>query len=446
MNTSMPAVEAVPVVKGWPIIGSTKALLDNPIQLLLESYQEYGHIFKLKTVNQTITMMAGREANLFLAKHANELLSTKETWGSFVQSLNAETVLVALDGEPHAKVRKALARGYSPQMISGRFPKVVKLTEQILLARCQQEIAVVSFVQRLITEQLGLLLVNRAPGEDFEHLSYFIRVTLNVTLLNMWPKIMLKHPRFIAAKKRIHALSDSIIAAHRANPRPEFPDLIDDILETYDEGLIHLSPEDMMVAVVGPFFAGMDTVTNTVSMFLYALKQHPAIYERVKEEVDTVWANGIPNSQLFQKMQITHRFILETLRRYPVTPMIPRTAIKDFVFEGKQLKKGDTVYMAQSVTHFLPELFHDPMTFDIERFAPPRNEHKQKGAFSPYGIGAHKCLGARLGEIQMLLTLATLIRTVEFDIVPKDYQLKMRTLPTIGPEPKFRIRLRKRKV
>lgn len=446
MSTMKSPVLPVPTVKGWPLIGNTKAFLDDPIKLLLESYQEYGPIFKLKAVNQSITMMAGLEANLFLAQHANELLSTKETWGSFIQSLNAETVLVALDGEPHAEVRKALARGYSPQMISKRFPKVVELTEEILLANCEKTISVVQFVQRLITEQIGLLLVNRAPGEDFDHLSYFIRVTLNVTLLNMWPRIMLKHPKFKEAKRRIHALSDTIIAEHRAHPNPEFPDLIDDILETYDKGLIRLSPEDLMFAVVGPFFAGMDTVTNTVSMFLYALKQHPDIYAQVREEVDTVWANGIPDSKLFQKMQITHRFILETLRRYPVTPMIPRTAVKDFVFAGRQVKQGDTVYMAQSVTHFLPELFPDPMTFDIDRFAAPRNEHKQKGAFSPYGIGAHKCLGARLGEIQMLLTLATLVRTVDYDIVPKDYQLNMRTLPTIGPEPKFKIQMRRREL
>ncbi|RMG62120.1 MAG: hypothetical protein D6722_18785 [Bacteroidetes bacterium] len=44
----------------------------------------------------------------------------------------------------------------------------------------------------------------------------------------------------------------------------------------------------------------------------------------------------------------------------------------------------------------------------------------------------------------MMLTVATLVHSVDFDIVPEDYQLKMRTLPTLGPEWTFSIRMRER--
>jgi cytochrome P450 len=444
MSPSSPTTKSAPSVKGWPLIGNTPAFLKDPIKLLVHAYQELGPIFKIKLLNQSITMIGGLEGNLFLAQHANELLSTKETWGSFKEVLNAESLLVALDGKPHAAVRKAMARGYSPQMITHRIPKVVTLTEEMLRDRCEEDLPVVQYVQRLITEQIGLLLVNRAPGADFDHLSWFIRVSLNTSLLKVWPRLMLRHPRFLAAQKRMGELSEAIIQEHRAAPNPEFPDLIDDILEAYDKGTTPLQAEDLVFCVVGPFFAGMDTITNTVSMCLYALKQHPDIFAQLREEVDQVWEHGTPTTQLFQQLPLLHGFILETLRRYPVTPMIPRTAIKDFEFEGCQVRQGDTVYMAQSITHFLPDLFPDPYAFDISRYEAPRNEHRQRGAFSPYGIGAHKCLGARLGEIQMMLTIATVIRTIDYEIVPKDYQLKMRTLPTLGPEPKFQIRMRAR--
>ncbi|RMG62119.1 MAG: hypothetical protein D6722_18780, partial [Bacteroidetes bacterium] len=129
-------------VKGWPILGSTLPFLDDPLQLLIDAYRTHGPVFKVKALTQTITMMAGLEANTFLAQHANELLSTAQTWGSFKKSLDAETLLVALDGEPHAGVRKAMARGYSPQMIGHRLPKVVDMTREILHSRLAEGLAV----------------------------------------------------------------------------------------------------------------------------------------------------------------------------------------------------------------------------------------------------------------------------------------------------------------
>jgi len=433
--------KTIPTVKGLPVIGSTFSFLKDPIELLVNSYKKLGPIFKVKMVNQDIIMMAGIESNIFLSKHANDLLTTKETWGSFIKTLDAETILVALDGPLHVKTRKILMRGYSPEMISGRFSKVIDITEKMLAEKYNKEISTVQFIQRLITEQLGILLANRAPGDYYDHLSYFIRVTLNVTMLKMRPRLALKHPKYLTAKKKIRELSDIIINEHRKNTDKKFPDLIDDLIEAYDQKLISLTPEDMVLAVVGPFFAGMDTVTNTISMTLYALKKHPEILQKVINEVDTIFTDNIPDLKTLKKMEVTHSVILETLRRYPVTPIIPRTVAKDFVFENCEVKKGKTIYMAQNVTHFMPDLFKDPYKFDIDRFSEPRNEHKQKGAYSPYGIGAHRCLGARLGEIQMMLTLATIIKTVNFEIVPKDYEMKMRTLPTIGPEVNFKLKL-----
>lgn len=439
MNDTNSILNPIPTVSGWPIIGNTKSFIDDPIEFLVGSYNKYGPVFRMKTINQDIIVLAGLEANKFLSKNANELLTTKEFWGSFVKSLDAETILVALDGPPHANLRKVLMRGYSPKMIANRFPTVTKITEDTLAKNLGKSINVVPFVQRLITEQLGYLLTNKGPGSYYEHLSYFIRVTLNVTVLKMWPKAMLYSPRYRNAKKKINELSSIIVKEHKEN-KNDFPDLVDDILSAQEQGLITLTPEDLVLSVVGPFFAGMDTVTNTISVIIYALAQHPDVLTRIRAEVDEVFENGLPDLKNLKKMEVTHRAVLEALRRYPVTPIIPRTAVKDFVFANCQIKAESSVYMAQVVPHFLPELFKNPYDFDIDRFAPPREEHRQRFAFNPYGLGAHRCLGAQLGEIQMILTLATLVQKVNIELVPKNYKLKMRTLPTIGPEPKFSVK------
>ena len=41
----------------------------------------------------------------------------------------------------------------------------------------------------------------------------------------------------------------------------------------------------------------------------------------------------------------------------------------------------------------------------------------------------------------MMLTIALLVHLVDFQLVPHNYEIKFQTIPTLGPEPKFTVRL-----
>ena len=58
-----------------------------------------------------------------------------------------------------------------------------------------------------------------------------------------------------------------------------------------------------------------------------------------------------------------------------------------------------------------PELFSNPTEFDPDRFAPPRFEDRiHRFAWTPFGGGAHKCLGMHFATMQVKLFVATLLR------------------------------------
>ena len=63
---------------------------------------------------------------------------------------------------------------------------------------------------------------------------------------------------------------------------------------------------------------------------------------------------------------------------------LPRCVSTPFEFEGYSFEPGQRIYIADSVTHFLPEIFPDPLRFDPERFAPTRNEHRRPHMFAPF--------------------------------------------------------------
>jgi cytochrome P450 len=55
-------------------------------------------------------------------------------------------------------------------------------------------------------------------------------------------------------------------------------------------------------------------------------------------------------------------------------------------------------------------------------------------------MGTHTCLGAGLAEAQIMLTVATMLHSDQFEMDPPGYELKIRPLPTNAPANNFRLR------
>jgi CRP-like cAMP-binding protein len=86
--------------------------------------------------------------------------------------------------------------------------------------------------------------------------------------------------------------------------------------------------------------------------------------------------------------------------------------------------------------------FQDPEKFDPDRFAPPRSEGVQAHAFSPYGVGRHACLSIGMMEMMVMAMTCGLLRTLDLEIDPPDYEIETAPNPIPGPKASFRIRVR----
>src|SRR5205085_4159076 len=122
--------------------------------------------------------------------------------------------------------------------------------------------------------------------------------------------------------------------------------------------------------------------------------------------------------------------------------VLPRVVSTSFEFAGYRVEAGTTVMMGTTLAHFDPTLFPAPDTFDIDRYAEPRSEHRQPGAYAPFGAGAHTCLSLGLVATLLMIGLATLLRTVELELDPPDYVLRTVINPVPGAEPAFHLRVR----
>ena len=93
------------------------------------------------------------------------------------------------------------------------------------------------------------------------------------------------------------------------------PTFIDDIMAAAKQDQTLFEGAELMTAVLGPYFAGLDTVANTTSAMLYAVLKHRDVHEQVLAEVDGVFAAGPVTPESLRNMRVLHNAVMETLRQ-----------------------------------------------------------------------------------------------------------------------------------
>ena len=69
----------------------------------------------------------------------------------------------------------------------------------------------------------------------------------------------------------------------------------------------------------------------------------------------------------------------------------------------------------------------------------------QPGAFAPFGVGRHLCIGNGLSELQIALTLAAIVREADLELERPERPLKIKLSPAAHPDSSVRMRLVRRR-
>lgn len=443
VQTPRPVHEA-PSASGWPVLGNTLQMLEDPMRYLVEQYHQHGPVFRIRMGFKDYVVLAGIEANRLLATREAEHLTSKTLFGDFQDYLNTDIMLTALDGADHNHMRRLLRPGFSRSTAGQSVREMVEFVAQRRQNwRSGDMIPVLDQCRRIVVDQIGQVTAHMPPGDYFDDILTFINAALNIEVLKTMPKVMWGRPKYRRAQARVQELGHKVLQWHLDNP-PEAtgrrPDLIDDVLaDTRPDGQ-PFTDDDLQMLASSPYFAGMDTVASTLSYTVYALASHPEIYRRAQAEVDQAFADGIPDINGFRNMPVIHAVAIETLRRYPTAPFSPRSVTKPLDFHSYHLPVGTELMFAQTVTHFLDEYYPQPFDFDIDRHL-GEGSSRPANVFVPYTVGQHTCLGAGFAEVQLMATTAALLYYFDFELETPDYAVKIKTMPLPNPGNDFRIRI-----
>ena len=175
----------------------------------------------------------------------------------------------------------------------------------------------------------------------------------------------------------------------RANPSS---DLTSAIVTSVLDGSV--PSDDQVVGILWNLVAGgIDTTTSLVSWGLHYLGTHAADRQRLIDD-RTLIVSAVE----------------EFLRFYSPSESLTRTATRDVELGGRQIKRGDVIFISWVAANRDPSAFERAGEVVIDREV---NKHLA------FGLGGHRCVGSSIARLQSELMIADVL-----DRVP-DYQIDL---------------------
>ncbi len=449
-NLAGPLLRHSALSKKIPTVPLRKLLLSPHIRkgnlpaLFAELTQEYGPVFQINPpFVKPMTFLAGPEANKWVHRNGRMYLRTKDYFADFEKVYGANGVLPSLDGADHFRLRKSLSSAYSRGRLEGQIDNLYRYIRGFMADwKVGDAYQATLMCRSMVNAQLSPLMLSVESQDLLVDLAKYKERALLVHIMKALPKFMLQTPGMRRRAKIVDILLERVQGMHTTAQRAgSARDLADDLLSLHASEPQFMPETNLRFALSAALIASV-YLGDAFSFALYAMASQPELQRMIQAEADALFENGDPDSEDFtlSAVDVTHRFLMECLRVYPIVPMSIRNVMNSCMVEGYEIPVGTRLYIGQSAAHYMPEVFPDPYKFDIDRYLPPRNEHHNPG-YAPFGLGTHTCLGSQWMNLQLTVNVLMVAHYFTLGIAPANYKLKINPIPSLKPSSKLKFRI-----
>ena len=454
-NQAGPLLRRSHLTKHIPTVSLRQLLLNPHVRdgnvpaLFAELTQKYGPVFEIRPpFAKPMIFIAGPQTNHWVHRHGRMYLRARDYFADFEKVYGASGVLPSLDGADHFRLRKAMGPAYSRGRLVAQLDQLYQHARKFMASwTVGESYSATRMCRRMINAQISPLSVSVDTQDIIDDLIKYKERALTTHIMKALPKFMLHTPGMKRRAKAVDTLLERIQSVHTPAQRAGCPrNLADDWLSLHASDPQFVPESNLRFALSAALIASV-YLGDALSFAVYAMASQPALYDQIRREADALFDNGDPDSEAFtpSAIDVTHRFLMECMRMYPIVPMSMRDVMNLCAVEGYELSVGSRIYIAQTASHYMDDVFPDPFTFDIDRYLPPRNEHRNPGAYSPYGLGTHTCLGSRWMELQLAVNVLMIAHHFTLEVSPANYKLRFSPLPSMKPSKKLKFHIAEQK-
>jgi cytochrome P450 len=419
----------------------TRRFAEDPLPLLLDSYERFGPIFTLRLFHSNVVFMLGPAANHYITvSHASNFTWRESHFRDLIGLMGDG--LLTIDGDFHRRSRRIMLPAFHRENIAASVATIERETEAaIAQLEPGQAFDLYTWTRRLAMRVAMRALFGLDPdgaqaraidaAETFEEALSFYSTEYILRILrgrrSPWGRMQ-------SAARKLDSLIYAEIADRRATGR-RGTDILSLLLDATDEDGNTLNETQIRDEVMTLLFAGHDTTTSTVSFMFYELARQPEIAARLQAEQDALLEGGRPSPEQLVSGELPELEMVleETLRKYPPAWVGPRRSVEAFEFEGRTVPARAFVNYCSWASHHLPDVFPEPEAFRPERFTPQARATLPKGAYVPFGGGSRTCIGMRFGQLEVRTIATLLLAKLSLSLRP-GFELRIRQMPTISPK------------
>ncbi|MEU2257862.1 cytochrome P450 [Nocardia xishanensis] len=415
---------------GPPGIGYTLHTLADPIEFARKRFEQLGPVQWMGVLGKPVVTVGSPEAFEVVMLDRERVFSAQRGWEFFIGPFFRGGLLLR-DFDDHLFHRRIMQQAFTRPRLVG----YLDLTTPLLRAGIQKwgpapDFPVYSAIKKLLLQQATEVFAGAELGPESDRLERaFDDAVHGGTALvranlpgGVWARglrgrrVLEQYFRRELPVKRAGEGNDLFSVLCRAGT-------VDGHTFTDDEVVQH------MIFVM---MAAHDTSTIASAMLVYELGRHPEWQERLRAESRALGKVSLDYDDLDRLPALDMAF-KEALRMYAPVAQQARETLRDTEILGHYVPRGTLVMCGPYTMMRTEEFWRDAHAFDPERFAPERREDKShRFAWSPFGGGAHKCIGLYFGAMTVKAVLHQMLLEYRWQ-VQAGYQVPL--VAGTGPTP-----------
>lgn len=413
-----------PGPNGIPVLGQTLMALKDPLTLFMGAWRDHGDLVTLHVGGHRLLLINSPDAV------RRVLVDNRRNYKKVVHGLKLVLGegLITSDGELWRRQRRLAQPAFNRDRLE-RFASLMAADTMSMLSDWESRGEEPFDIHREMMKLTFRIVARALVSTDVQSAADRVGQALSVALgrANSYASAPIRLPswlptpgnrRFHNALRALDELVFGIIAARR-RCHEEIPDLLSTLMATRDEVTgAQMSDQQLRDEVMTLLMAGHETTANALTWTFYLLSQHPAVENRLREEIQTVLRGRAPMTKDLPLLPYNRMVVEESMRLYPPVWAFSREATEDDCLAGFHVPARTIVKICPYILHRHPALWTNPEGFFPERFEALREEERSRMSYLPFGAGQRHCIGSGFAMLEAQIVLASVLGKYRLELDP----------------------------